>query len=51
MTSYTVWLYPGFGMELRPFTVEASSEQDALEEVGRSLQGSALTLDPDEHFE
>lgn len=51
MTQYTVWLWPGFGVELKPFTVEAFSEQDALETVGQSLKGSALTLDPDEFFE
>lgn len=51
MTQYTVWLWPGFGVELKPFTVDAFSEQDALETVGQSLKGSALTLDPDEFFE
>lgn len=51
MRNYVVWLYPGFGVELKPFNVEADSEWDALDKVGRSLQGSAFTIDPDEYFE
>lgn len=48
MTRYTVWLYPGFGVELKPFSVEAFSEQDALEEVGMGLRHSAFTIEADE---
>ena len=48
MTRYTVWLYPGYGIELKPFSVEAFSEQDMLEEVGKELRHSAFTIEADE---
>ena len=44
MTKYTVWLWPGFGAELKPFIVEASYEQEALETVGESLKGTGFTI-------
>lgn len=51
MTRYTVWLWPGFGAELKPFIVEASYEQEALETVGESLKGTGFTISGDEYMD
>ena len=51
MTKYTVWLWPGFGAELKPFIVEASYEQEALETVGESLKGTGFTISGDEYMD
>lgn len=51
MTKYTVWLWPGFGAELKPFIVEASYEQEALETVGESLRGTGFTISGDEYMD
>ena len=44
MTQYTVWLWPGAGPGLEPFTVDAVHEQDAVETVGESLKGTGYTI-------
>ena len=51
MTQYTVWLWPGAGVEMEPFTVEASSEQEAVELVGESLRGTGYTIDGSEYLD